>query len=798
MAFFGLAQPTETDKSRINFNHRDPFAGLNDDDDQGEALDFEDTYDGLGDELEESGDAFNDDTFGGDMPTTRQALGTDFDFAGQTAQMRESLLKDESRTLSRDQGLPPFKAQSPRDQAFHRAQSQRPAKTGYEAYKQPEYIPKLEADASIWGLKSPAVKAPEPSTASGKKMLSVEEVEAMMRAHTVQAPPQPTEDVLEKQSQGLRSMLGLEQPQQVQILQRPLVPGTAHPIGSPPPGPIHPHYGPIPHQMPHYGPPTQAMGHHPLPHQMPLGLGMSPGPPVPPGHHNGPSHPSIPGLNPQSLPPAEREAYLASEAARAKRTHKILMLSKNNGLMTPQDKNFITRIQLQQLLTATGGVDNAAGSEGQLMEDFYYQVYVQIRGPPQSGPTLGRQTQLEQTYLLQQNGHRPGHGNNRNRGHPRGGDTHVQRMEQQVARAVEAAKNRPKTVNKDLVSEGSLGKIAFSNAKTPRPLLHIKRVESQSAVPKEKTRVVVYNRQAILRDIERLYDALMTLEDHERKFPAAPTEDSSPEFIEAHMHWRKEREGLNASIWDRMRIMDQSTPHPYIQMLNYSKCRVLTPRICRQLDDQQRLTVLTLISIHLDELDVIRSASSPDQQQAIEEFVTCVLPSLFTYVNTAPLAIIIGLLDLILERTEIQKGVTTKVVTSLLTMLISRAELVKESLMPASGFGNPLSGEVAQWTETYDRLFDAVEPVLPYIFPESSTTKDGAGGEDVHVWQWLAALAVGANSEQQQRLVLGVKEKVMSTVKHAKGLPDGPLKEKRIADVNLFLRAIGLDVELLG
>ena len=50
----------------------------------------------------------------------------------------------------------------------------------------------------------------------------------------------------------------------------------------------------------------------------------------------------------------QRRAYLEEDAKRAKRNHKIFMLSKGNGIMTPQDKNFITRIQLQQLVAATG------------------------------------------------------------------------------------------------------------------------------------------------------------------------------------------------------------------------------------------------------------------------------------------------------------------------------------------------------------------------------------------------------------------------------------------------------------
>jgi len=87
-------------------------------------------------------------------------------------------------------------------------------------------------------------------------------------------------------------------------------------------------------------------------------------------------------------------------------------------------------------------------------------------------------------------------------------------MEQQVARAVEAAKARPK--NKSLVMEGSLGKIAFSNSKTPRPLLNIKRVESDA---KPRKTVTVADRKATLRSIEKVYSTLMQTEDHERRLP---------------------------------------------------------------------------------------------------------------------------------------------------------------------------------------------------------------------------------------------------------------------------------------
>lgn len=207
--------------------------------------------------------------------------------------------------------------------------------------------------------------------------------------------------------------------------------------------------------------------------------------------------------------------------------------------------------------------------------------------------------------------------------------------------------------------------------------------------------------------------------------------------------------------------------------------------------------MLTLIVIHLDILDVIRDAYPPADnsplpsrvKEEVELFSQAVMPPLFSYVNEAPLNIIIGLLGLVLERTHVQAIVRTKIGLSILTMLISRAELVKQQQAQAQG-----SDDWQQWSELYSKLFDALEPVLPYIFPTDTTV---SASEDVHVWQFLAAMGVGASPDQQQRLVLGVKDRVMETVAVSKTLPE-EMSRRRLGEVNLFMRAIGLDVELLG
>jgi len=237
-----------------------------------------------------------------------------------------------------------------------------------------------------------------------------------------------------------------------------------------------------------------------------------------------------------------------------------------------------------------------------------------------------------------------------------------------------------------------------------------------------------------------------------------------------------------------------TSPHPFIAILSHSKGKKLIPRIYRHIDDQQRITMLTLVMIHLDQLDVIRNAYphpdepklSPAVRDSVELFSQAVLPPLFAYVNDAPLNIISGLLGLVLDRVNVQAVMRTKIGTAMLTMLISRAELIKQ--MAGSN-----DNDWTQWSGLYGRLFDLAEPVLPYIFSAEPVSQS----EDVHVWRFLAAMGVGASPDQQQRLVLGVKDRVMETVGVSKTLPP-EMANRKLGEVNLFMRAIGLDVELLG
>jgi DNA topoisomerase 2-associated protein PAT1 len=676
--------------------------------------------------LDETDDVFNDDTFGGDDSTAAngKSVGKDFDFFGQTAKVSGAISEEQLR-FSRQQ--PASKAPPPTSTLSQPAS--KPARSGYEKYKEPESIPDMRVDPNLWGVtpKQPApAPAPAASSASGtqaggRKMMSLEEVEAAMRAQVkkpaqaqpqvppqqqYQAPPQhqylhpPPQQYQQNYSQQPHQQFPVQasspsreeprpahagQPNQqhVQILQRSQ------------PAPSQPTPPPAPSQPTHI---LQNPNRYATEQQRPAPAVQHP------GHqqrHSGSRHIITHPHQLANLSEEERAAFLMEDAKRAKRNHKIFLLSKDNGLMTPQDKNFITRIQLQQLVTATGN-PNEHGTDSALSEDFYYQVHNQIRGGPRQHPGQPL-SNFAQTYLFQTGGR---HGGMRRQA--RGGDNHMQRMEQQVQRAVEAAKNKPK--NKQLVIEGSLGKISFSNAKTPKPLLNIKRGDNGADAhrPNNAARdrkahqaaVSGSDRKTVLTDIENVYNTLMQMEDHDRQLPPPPHDDIDPELVGRHMDWREKAQKLNQQLWRQLKVHEPigaTAVHPFIAFLSFSKGKKAIPRVFRHITQEQRTTILTMIVIHLDQLDVVRQAQlhsgetllTAGIRENVELFSLAVMPSLFAYLSEAELDIVSGVLGLILN-INIDVISRTRIGVSMLTMILSRAELIKQA-------GNAKEQEWEQW-----------------------------------------------------------------------------------------------------
>ncbi|CAM1511735.1 Fc.00g092480.m01.CDS01 [Cosmosporella sp. VM-42] len=813
MSFFGFDPTRGHNTSAPGFSQaHDPFAGLSGrEGDIDDALDFEETYDGLGDQLDETDDVFNNDTFGGGETVETGRVGKDFDFFGQTAQVAGAI-EEEHMRFHRQQPAPRSSAAAAQSVAANVQpyypnqphQPRQPARTGYEKYRDPEPLPDLNVDRSIWGIgpSKPAAQAPlapqptfQPSPQppqhvqpSSRKVMSLEEVEAAMRAQSKPSPQPPVSEAVHYPQQPTGYPAAQQQPPQshhghdhpVTILQRPQSLQSK---------PTPPAQGQTPPAQQHHQSPSQPTRILQNPNRL-SGDGSQVGVP---SHQANRSQGHVPRLSqiqahPQLMQMSEEEkaAFLDQETKRAKRNHKIWLLSKDNGLMTPQDKNFITRIQLQQLVSATGNpVD---GSDTSISEDFYYQVYSHIRAGQRQNPSQPL-SNFAQTYLYQTGSRQGGM-----RRHGRAAENHFQRMEQQVQRAVEAAKNKPK--NPQLVIAGSLGKISFSNAKTPKPLLNIKRTESETPRPSTGKKAGGLDRKTILRNVEKVYQTLMQIEDHVRQIPPPLTNPADEELQAKHAEWAAILETYNAKLWNGLKVHEPigaTVPHPFISFLSCAKGEKAIPRIFPHLTFEQRTTILTMIIYHLDQLEVVQGAaiSSDDgtlnarMREKIELFISTVMPSLMQYFNDTGLDIVDGVLNLIATKLNVDLIARTRIGVSMLTLILSRAVLLKQT-----GAGNAEQWD--KWDRTFEILFTRLEPSLPHIFPGSVNT-----GEDVYVWQLLAAMGVSATHDQQTRLVLAVKDRVLDTVALSKTLPPAMAAE-RLGSVNLFMRSIGLDVELLG
>jgi DNA topoisomerase 2-associated protein PAT1 len=730
----------------------DPFAALSGHQEGGgDALDFEDTYDGLGDQLDDADDAFNDDTFGGGAfggtgVSAAGKVGKDFDFFGQTAQVADAIEEEHVRfnrhrpaaraSASQNQSQPvpvptqqyaqqpyaqqpyaqqPYAQQPYAQQQYAQQQYAQqpyypepaPIRTGYEKYNEPEPLPDLHVDQSIWGIgpsKAAAIPIPKPSpqpalsSSVGRKMMSLEEVEAAMRAQ-VKPSPQPAVSELAAHQQApagyppAQHASPLPQhghPQPVTILQRPQgsqakatpTPATKLPT---PPGQHDQHLNfqrqPVP--------PVQPVQILQNPNRLSTEAArvaaadqeLSQSPSSASKLAQMSAHPQLAHMSEE-----EKVAFLDQETKRAKRNHKIWLLSKDNGVMTPQDKNFITRIQLQQLVSATGNPVEQ-GSDTSISEDFYYQVYSHIRAGQRQNPSQPL-SNFAQTYLFQTGGR---HGNMRRHGRP--AENHIQRMEQQVQRAVEAAKNKPK--NPQLVIAGSLGKISFSNAKTPKPLLNIKRTAENEphhhrAGSGKKSPASGLDRRTVLRNAEKVYATLMKIEDHVRLMPPPVTNQADQELQEKHREWAAGLETLNARLWEELKVHEPIgviVPHPFIAFLSCAKGKKAIPRIFPHLSFEQRTTIMTMIIYHLDQLDVVNGSAVSEEETSlnarlrenIDLFMSTVMPSLMQFFNDTGLDIVDGVLNLIATNLNVDVIAKTRVGVSMLTLILSRAVLLKQT-----------------------------------------------------------------------------------------------------------------------
>lgn len=790
----GFPQDSDIDQDPSHYNDEDDFNA------------YEDTYDGLGEQLDETGDDFNDDTFGigGSNAVASKAEGKEYDFFGRTATISNAISEGQAKYAKQ---IPNTNNNLSSTNNCTQLLSESLGNK-YDRYKDPDHIPDMLVDASIWG---PKFSTPAPASVidnystlkpgpDKRRMMSVEELESSMLGQSKTLGQQPVQSYQNHHEPQTIQPEITQREQEYGFYQHPKIapqtPRAQYPQKQTRPSQENQFqhnmrrlHEPKDHVTSNTKSPISHAGqnqkYYPTEQQRTSSSRRS-------SNHSFPSGPQhvIQPRHTLDLTEEERANILVEDAKREKRNYKIFLLSKDNGLMTPQDKNYITRIQLQQLVATTGN-PNEHGNISILQEDFYYQVHNQIRGGARNSIGNAGSPKTGASY-----------GSSRRQ--PRGSISHMQQMEQQVQRAVEAAKNKPK--NKQLVIEGSLGKISFSNAKTPKTLLNIRLPESLSdvkAASAARDRKVAQSsvsgsdRKTVLTDIENVYNTLMQMEDLDRQIPPPISEnDVSSQLVNSHITWREKAHKLNQKLWHQLKVHEPigaTTTHPFIAILSFGKGMKAMPRVFRHISHEQRTTILTIIIVHLDQLVVVRQGIlqageielNNSVRESIEIFSLSVMPPLFSYLNETGLDIVSGIMGLLLNL-NIDLIARTRIGLSMLTMILSRAELIKQSGTVSE------QHEWEQWLSIYNRFFDTLEPTIPNIFPGTVST-----GEDIFVWQFLAAVGIGASAEQQQRLVIAVKDRVMEIVTLAKTLSPA-VSSQRLANVNLFMRSIGLDVQLLA
>ncbi|OBA21420.1 hypothetical protein METBIDRAFT_69957 [Metschnikowia bicuspidata var. bicuspidata NRRL YB-4993] len=759
------------------------------------SYDFQDTYEGLGDPEED--DVLNSETFG------VAEVGRNFDFHGLAA------------------GRAPVSAAQTRpDMSFARA----------AAANDDDFM------KDLWGDNTPdPAAAPAPAAAPGgpaaarddRKVLSLQEIEAQLTAidgvqnRPPTAPQQPFYAAMPAGYGGYMMPQGYMPP--------------AGAYGMPYPGQFMP-------MQPAYPPP---MGQPGVP---PMGI---PGMPMPPAMGSGghaaarpadaagpvnerpavpaavPAKNGNPGLGPkpaarsdmsqfpvlgsQAQATAPRDAHQQQQQQRvkqqqaqqqnalqnapdllpeeqqrlARRQDKVAKIMKYSGVMNPKDKDFVTRFQLSQIVT-----------EDPYNEDFYAQVYKVIHpkaAPNALGAPLTQQPNSIAQAYLDQSGHRLG-------GRFKRADVALQRMQQQVQKAVSVAKERQKSTHS--AREGVLGKISVGSGKKPRQQLVILSKAAQKAKDQEdddgdvvppvqnKTRspsiaapskpIKKYSKKDIMGILEEIINNLMSIESESRTSPGIDT----------------------SKLWDSMHVLDQpsssgddeSYVNPFVQCLNYPKALKVLPRLFKFLSRDQILTVITLVMSNLENLRVIKDGSYTTYEskklpveisKLVDIYTLTFCKVLMNAVQDFRFNEILSLLLILAQHNVVSFVSTTKIGLSVITTLLSRAELMK-------GEGSISATDLSEWSSCYDELFTALESRIAAIFPPSHGDM-----EDDYVWQFLATLSLGGKLSHQRIIVEEVKDEIFGVMSRAKAIDNSDVanlykKQSMMNNLNMYLVVMGL------
>ncbi|KAI9018308.1 topoisomerase II-associated protein PAT1 [Hyaloraphidium curvatum] len=444
-------------------------------------------------------------------------------------------------------------------------------------------------------------------------------------------------------------------------------------------------------------------------------------------------------------------------------------------IMSTHDRELIARIQLSQLYTPDP-----------MNTDFYCQIYNLVK-KQEATDVVEKENSNEQGLTWQQE-MLMGSGK---RGVPFKVTESMQRRVLEWIKEREERQAKPKTATAPL--EHALGRVSLSSSKTPRQLLQVTSMlptregaTSPSSDRPVGTRTFVgpLSSRGVLRRVENVYADVLDLEQRRRLGPGEG---------ESEVSFRERNDEIRQRLWDELEVtadVGTEEPHPLVQFLSVGKGKKVFPRVMRQLSSERALAVLTILLSRMGELDAVKD---PSKHPEADMFMECCVPPLVAVVREVPLRIISALLRVYLERNTLLSIAKTRVGLAVLTMLLARGAALMKS-QPASGeseHGSAANADQQTWTELYDYVFSSLGGHLATLFATSGgRAAEAKAGDDAAVWQFLAAMAMGASTVEHQRgLVLDVREKVLEAARSG--------SDRDLELVNLFLHPLGLDSTML-
>ncbi|KAI5886553.1 uncharacterized protein SCHCODRAFT_083696 [Schizophyllum commune H4-8] len=503
------------------------------------------------------------------------------------------------------------------------------------------------------------------------------------------------------------------------------------------------------------------------------------------------------------------------EEKRRRKASKLHCMARYNDLMTQSDKDFITRIQVSQLVT-----------QDPFNDDFYAQVYAAI-----VRSRMGLHAQDERVLKF---GNVGGVGLGFSQNHRSRRPNAMQRMEQQVERIISNARKREEEKSQHSLHalQGALGKTSGRSYKAaPRQLLqvdsagsdahaHISKDDAKDAAAEaaklgrealgitgESNGIVArkpFTTREVLMRLEHLYDVVMQAE----RLNNSRVEEGEEGFEEWQAEYDKIRERLANGI-ELSVPLEACDPPPFISLLGPTKGKRLLPRLTRHLSTETSLAMVALLIAGFDKLDVVRNAplldlppGTPGQAEAeaqTQAFLLSVMQSLLPIVANLELRLVTGMLSVLVTRTDVPAIARSRPGLALFTLLLSRVEVIREQ-STSGAVATPADEDWSSFHTIYAHFVELLLPYLPSLFP--SMRQQAPAGErmrtdviDQPVWQFLAALFILAQGEQTTALLAAVRHKVLDEVSMVKKgwVADEEEATTKINNVNLVLHSLGLD-----